>query len=229
MQHVGRLGTIPGARNMLPGMEPGEYRVGSFIAPFGIMVNTTLVKPGDEPKSWVDLTHPRWKGRILIDDPRALGSGHAYFASLQRLLGEDFHRKMAANEVVLSRDVGASERRVGRGEFPVWIPAATSGMGALHGLPVKYIAPLEGVPNSPMDHSILTNAPHPNAARLFVDHFSSLEFQTELGKLGLLPVLRDMEDRMPPEMRPFARVNLLPGATAESQQWMLALASEIYR
>ena len=133
------------------------------------------------------------------------------------------------NLPTLSRDVGASERRVGRGEFPVWIPAATSGMGALQGLPVKYIAPVEGVPNSPMDHAILTNAPHPNAARLFVDHFISIEFQTEVAKLGLLPVLKDMEERMPPEMRPFARVPLLASATAEAQEQMLKLATDIYK
>lgn len=227
--HVGRLGQLPNAKNMLPGKEADERRVGSFIAPFGIMVNTNLVKPGEEPKSWRDLADPKWKGKILLDDPRALGSGHAYFAGLQRLLGEDIHRAIAANQPTLSRDVGASERRVGRGEFPVWIPAATSGMGALQGLPVKYIAPVEGVPNSPMDHAILTNAPHPNAARLFVDHFISIEFQTEVAKLGLLPVLKDMEERMPPEMRPFARVPLLASATAEAQEQMLKLATDIYK
>ena len=49
------------------------------------------------------------------------------------------------------------------------------------------------------------------------------------GLVGLLPVLKDMEARMPEAMRPFARVNLLPGATAESQQRMLNLAAEIYK
>ena len=102
-------------------------------------------------------------------------------------------------------------------------------MGGLQGLPVKYIAPTEGVPNSPMDHSILTNAPHPNAARLFVDHFISVEFQTEVARLGLLPVLKDMEPRMPAEMQPFARVPLLKSADAESQEMMLKLATEIYK
>ncbi len=227
--HVGPLGDIPNARNLLPGHGSLEFRIPSFIAPFGIMINTALVKPEDEPKSWRDLLAPKWNGKILVDDPRALGSGHAFFVALLTALGEDFHRALAAHGVILSRDVGASERRAGRGEFPIWIPAATSGRAALNGLPVKYLAPAEGVPNSAMDHSILKNAPHPNAARLFIDHFLDVEFQTEVGKLGLLPVIRDMEARMPAEMQPFARVKLLPGATAENQQRMLDLAAEIYK
>ena len=227
--HVGPLGDIPNARNLLPGSGALEFRAPSFIAPFGIMINTSLVKPEDEPKGWRDLLDPKWKGRILVDDPRALGSGHAWVAALNIALGDDFHRRLAANAVTLSRDVGASERRVGRGEFAVWIPAATSGRAGLAGLPMKYIAPVEGVPNSAMDHSILKNPPHPAAARLFVDHFLSVEFQTEVGRLGLLPVIRDMEPRMPPEMLPFARVRLLPSATAENQQKFLDLASEIYK
>ena len=118
-RHVGRLGTIPNSRNMVPGMEPTEHRIGAFIGAFGIMVNTNLVKPEDEPKSWTDLLDPRWKGKILLDDPRALGSGHTFFTGLQRLLGTDYHRKFVTNLPVLSRDVGASERRVGLGEFAV--------------------------------------------------------------------------------------------------------------
>lgn len=228
-RHVGRLGTIPNGRNMVPGMEPTEHRIGAFIGAFGIMVNTNLVKPEDEPKSWTDLLDPRWKGKILLDDPRALGSGHTFFTGLQRLLGTDYHRKFVTNLPVLSRDVGASERRVGLGEFPIWIPAATNGMRGLQGLPVRYIAPKEGLPHSVMDQSILTNAPHPNAARLFVDHFASIEFQTEVAAIGFLPVLRDMEQRMPPQLQPFARAPLLPSLQVETQQQMLNLASELYK
>jgi iron(III) transport system substrate-binding protein len=80
-----------------------------------------------------------------------------------------------------------------------------------------------------MDHSVLKNAPHPNAARLLINHFLSPEFQMEIANLGLLPVLRDMDARMPADMQPFARVKLLPGATSTNQQGMLNLATEIYK
>ena len=105
--------------------------------------------------------------------------------SAEYLLGTDYHRKFVTNLPVLSRDVGASERRVGLGEFPIWIPAATNGMRGLQGLPVRYIAPKEGLPHSVMDQSILTNAPHPNAARLFTDwllgdDFTKLAAQTHI-------------------------------------------------
>lgn len=228
-RHVGKLGTIPNGHNMVPGMEPTEHRIGAFIGAFGIMVNTNLVKAEDEPKSWTDLLDPKWKGKILLDDPRALGSGHTFFTATQRLLGTEYHRKFVANQPVLTRDVGASERRIGLGEFPIWIPAATNGMRGLQGLPIRYIALREGVPHSVMDQSMLTNAPHPNAARLFINHFVGVEFQTEVAAIGFLPVLRGMEQRMPPQLQPFARVTLLPSLQVETQQQMLNLASEIYK
>ena len=191
--------------------------------------NTSMVTKAQAPKTWNDLLDPKWKGKILLDDPRALGSGHTFFTATQRLLGTEYHRKFVANQPVLTRDVGASERRIGLGEFPIWIPAATNGMRGLQGLPIRYIALREGVPHSVMDQSMLTNAPHPNAARLFINHFVGVEFQTEVAAIGFLPVLRGMEQRMPPQLQPFARVTLLPSLQVETQQQMLNLASEIYK
>ena len=43
----------------------------------------------------------------------------------------------------------------------------------LKGLPVKVVIPEEGE----MDFAVLKNSPHPNAARLFIQHFLSVESQ----------------------------------------------------
>ena len=50
----------------------------------------------DEPKSWKDLLDPKWKGKILADDMRALGGGAVFFMVGQQKFGNEFHEKLAA-------------------------------------------------------------------------------------------------------------------------------------
>ena len=64
----------------------------------GILINTRLVKPEDEPKSWNDLNDPKWKGKILSDDMRPLGSGNTMFAILQKKMGAALQRATGAAE-----------------------------------------------------------------------------------------------------------------------------------
>lgn len=223
------LGEIARAKDADAARAVFADRAAGFVAPYAILVNTNLVKPADEPKSWLDLLDPRWKGRVLCDDPRAAGGGGAFLAATISIHGEDFHRRFATNAPVFTRDPAVAERRVAAGEYPVLIPALVASMPGLRGLPLKYLAPEEGVPSIRMDHSILKNAPHPNAARLFIEFFLSPDFQAEIGKLGLLPVVDGLAGRMPAELQPFARARLLGGMRAESQQRQLEFATTVYK
>ena len=68
----------------------------------GIIVNTRLVPPGEEPRSFRDLADPKWRGKILMDDPRSAGAGNSLFVGIltHPKLGEEFHRKLAKNKPV---------------------------------------------------------------------------------------------------------------------------------
>ena len=103
--------------------------------------------PADEPKSWLDLTDPRWKGKILSDDFRALGGGGVLFSVLEDQFGRDFQEKLAqAGSEVQPRDSGertpCRARRVSRSIFP----ESLTSVPELKGLPVKFLAPKEGLP-----------------------------------------------------------------------------------
>src|SRR5690606_33851868 len=113
---------------------------------FAILVNTNLVPEGDEPKNWTDLADPKWKGKILSDDPRALGAGNVWFSVTYEAYGEDYHKKMAAQNLVISRVFAESNRRIARGEFAIYLPFNISEYQSLKGLPIKPIIPEEGVP-----------------------------------------------------------------------------------
>jgi len=120
-QRDGKLqprGQVPNQKNLrdaLKGVADND-RIPSYILPYGILVNTDLVKPADEPKSWKDLLDPKWKGKIISDDFRALGGGFTWFSVTYEALGEDFHRQLQQQNIVFSR--GANIRCGSRSLLP---------------------------------------------------------------------------------------------------------------
>ena len=227
MEPVGALSNVD---RLLPQYDRADpTRVPAFVGAYAVMVNTNLVTPQQEPKTWLDLLDPKWNGKTLIDDPRAAGGGGAFFQAVSILHTDDFHMRLARNAPTFTRDPGAAERRVARGEYAIWLPAMIASMQGLQGLPVRFLAPEAAVPSIRMDLTRLSRSPHPNAARLFIDHFLSEEFQTELARLGLLPTTHGAADALPQELWAFARAKLLGGLTPDTQEQRLKRAAEIYK
>ena len=133
---------------MKPECASDGIRLPVFAIVYGILANTRLIKPADEPNSWLDLADPHWKGKILSDDLRTLGGGGVLFSVLQDHFGRDFHEKLAKQELKFSQEIPANERRIARGELPFYIPDSLTSVPELKGLPVKFLAPKEGCPMS---------------------------------------------------------------------------------
>ena len=222
-------GSVPGAATLRTPFKADDIRVPVFANAYAMLVNTNLVKPSDEPKSWADLTDPKWKGKILADDMRALGGGSVTFFVLNDKLGRGFHEKLALNQPVWSRDLRASERRVARGDFPIWIPMSTNAYGALKGLPVKLITPQEGYPYITYELAMLKNAPHPNAARLLMEFFLSNEAQLIHDEQGLTMVTNTPAPVGTQEANAVRNGKLMGTTDAARQEELLKLAKEIYK
>jgi iron(III) transport system substrate-binding protein len=222
-------GGIAATGTLLPAHAATDIRVPSYILGYGILVNAGQVSPEEEPKSWLDLADPKWKGKIISDDMRALGGGSVMFTATQGAFGEDYHRKLAAQNIIFSRDVGNDERRVARGEYPLRVPQLLSNMSLLKGLPVRLVIPREGVPYIRFDMAVLRNAPHPNAARLLIDFYLSPEAQLIYANAGLVPVVQGVAQKAREEVEPLAGAKLLGTTDPDTQDAMLALAKEIYK
>jgi iron(III) transport system substrate-binding protein len=197
--------------------------------PYGILVNSSLVKPADEPKGWADIADPKWKGKILADDVRAAGGGYLWYFVTYGALGEDFHHKVAANAPVFTRDQRESQRRIARGEFALYLPLTLPDALTLKGLPVKAIIPSEGVPYVLYGNILLKNAPHPNAARLYIDFMQTREGQLVYARLGHGYVIDGIESEIPAEARPISGVKLLGTTDPDRQNDMIELARKIYK
>ena len=222
-------GTLPNGKRPVAPFAADDIRIPIYVITYGILVNTDMVKPGEEPKTWQDLLNPRWKGKLLSDDMRALGGGAVFFMVTTQKYGKEFHEKLAQQQPHMNRDLRGNYPRVARGEYPVYFPFTLPDSLDLKGLPAKAIMPPEGSPYVRFDGAMFKGAPHPNAARLFLDFLLTDEAQLLYANLGFMPVVGGLEGRIGAEARAIAQVKLLGTTDPKLQDEMLKLAKAIYK
>jgi iron(III) transport system substrate-binding protein len=130
---------------------------------------------------------------------------------------------------VFSRDLANSERRVARGEFPLYLPFSLQNYNNLKGLPIKPIVPAEGRPYVRFDLAMLKNAPHPNAARVFMNHYLEPDSQLVFANAGYAPVVKGVVEKTLEEIRVLLATKAMGTTTPERQDAMLELAKQIYK
>ena len=224
-------GGLPGAARLKPefAARADDLQVPVFTINYGLLVNTARVKAGDEPKGWMDLLDPKWRGQILFDDPRTSGGGRVMFHMTMDKFGRGYHEALAKLEPVFSRDYGEAGRRLARGEFALYVPLIFSQLAPLRGLPIKAVVPAEGVTYGSYCVSILKGAAHPNAARLLADFYLSDEVQGIYANTGHGVVIGDLKAEIAPETRDFADVRPLVAEDFTRIEPYLKLAAEIYK
>ena len=213
-----------------------KYTDGELFSPtmtiaYGMLANSSVLKPEEMPRKWADLADPKWKGKILCDDTRAIGGGYLmFFAQLNApSLGEAFHEKLARNEPLFTRDMREAGRRVARGEYPLYMPFILTDVSNLKGLPVKAIIPEEGCPFVLYGNVLGRNAPHPNAARLYIDYWLSEEAQMMWAKTGMGVARAGLDDKIPADVRDFANAKLMGTTDPDRQDEGMAIAKRIYK
>lgn len=151
-----------------------------------LIVNSATVDPNSF-KSYKDLLDPKWKGQIAIDDPRRSGPGQASFTFfyLHPDLGPNFIRALVRQEPTVFRDPSQLVNLVGQGKYPILIgPRDTMLADALkRNLPINIVNPSlvrEGSDISPSSGSVamFNRAPHPNAAKVYINWLLSKDGQT---------------------------------------------------
>lgn len=143
------------------------------IAPWGLAYHTGKVKGSDVPKDWKDLLHPKWKGQILLPDPRSSESYLDFWALLIDRYGESFAAQLRAqNPRQYSSGVPAMQG-LGAGEGAFELPAvpALAQTVIAKGAPVALVFPelTTGVEMMVM-LTARSKAKAPNAARLLANY-----------------------------------------------------------
>jgi len=143
-------------------------------------INTRFVQPA-EMKSVKDLLEPKWKGKISVFDPTDPGTGSNTAAALYVQFGEPFLRALFIDQKpVFSRDKRQMKDWLARGTYPISFGARGEEVDRLQkeGFPIVKAAPadvMEVVSAASGLLASINRAPHPNAARVFLNWLASKE------------------------------------------------------
>jgi iron(III) transport system substrate-binding protein len=173
-------------------------------------INTDFVKP-EEFKSAKDLLNPKWRGKISADDPTVAGSGNILAAQLYLQFGEEFVRKLYMEQKpVFSRNSRQLADWLIRGTYPIALDISSRDRERLkeEGFPIMTIYSLPDSPGAVSASSglvaLMNRAPHPNAARLFINWIASKEGLTEYSRTQRIASTRNDIDEsfLPGEATP---------------------------
>jgi iron(III) transport system substrate-binding protein len=149
------------------------------------LYNTKTVKPEDAPRSILDLVKPRWKGRFAISNPH-FGTMSFHAAALFVKWGDaratTFFEGLKANGAVIAAGNSDVKDRVADGRVDVGVMDEDDAVVALRDKkPVGLIVPDQdgpdalGTPLMPNTALLIRGAPHPAAAKAFIDFLTSTE------------------------------------------------------
>jgi len=157
--------------------DPKGFWVDYFDAYNVVGYNTKLVLKDQAPKRWEDLLDPKWKGKIALDEEM-----YSWYGAMTQKWGSEkahkFMRALGKQDIQIRSGHTLIAQLMAAGEFAM-------GMVLAHriekmkeqGAPVEWVTALDPITASLHPIGVATKAPHPNAAKLFIDFVLSKEGQ----------------------------------------------------
>jgi iron(III) transport system substrate-binding protein len=172
------------------------YWVDYFDSYNVIGYNTQLVAREQAPKSWEDLLDPKWKGKIALDE-----ENFSWYGAMTQKWGKQktqrYMRALAKQDIQLRNGQTLIAQLMAAGEFSVaMVLAHRIEKMKEQGAPVEWVTTLDPVTASLHPIGIAAKAPHPNAAKLFVDFILSKDGQQLLLSIERTPARPGIDTKM---------------------------------
>jgi iron(III) transport system substrate-binding protein len=198
---------VPSAKGLPPALiDPKRRWIATNLGVRSAAYNTQLVPKALAPRNYQDLLDPRWKGKIVWN-PKSMTGAWGFIATVMKSMGDEqgmsYLRKLASQDIVpLPIAIRAVLDRVIAGEYAIGLEMNNSHatISAAQGAPVQWV-PLDPVSETLQVAGVTHGAPHPNAARLFIDFMVSRSGQQIFRDNDYLPMHPDINAKIP-ELRP---------------------------
>jgi iron(III) transport system substrate-binding protein len=168
--------------------------------PFTIIYNTDELDESEAPKTWEDLLDPKWKGKLVMNDPTVLGAERFILSAMQYpevadKWGAPYLEQLAAQDPAYAASTQTLPSEVASGRYQVGIATfiGTYKIAKAKGAPIDVIFPMEdgGMYFSGSAVCLAEDAPHRAATELYVNWLFTNEGQAALAEhetaYGALP------------------------------------------
>jgi iron(III) transport system substrate-binding protein len=190
-----------------------------------LIVNTKLLpNEADRPKSLLELTDAKWKGKIAMAKPQ-FGTTATQAACLFEVLGPDaakaYFRGLKANGVTVVSGNKQVAEGVGRGDFAVGMTDTDDALIELNeGKPVAIIFPdRDGHPSNPRMGTLyipntvamVKGCPNPELAKKLIDYLLSPETEKRLAEGGgfQIPLNPNVRANLPAALQTPSQVKVM--------------------
>ncbi len=159
--------------------------------------NTRRVSSSEVPRSYEEMLHPRWKGKLSMDT-----ESYEWFRTVLKLKGKEqgakFFHALKEQNPIFRRGHTLQVQLMAAGEFPLVVNLYANRIETFkkEGAPVEWY-PIEPVPTLIFVVLVSSKAPHPASARLLVDYLLSKDGQEFVRGTHRVPAREDVEPDPP--------------------------------
>jgi len=187
-----------------------SYWFGTIQTPVMMCYNTEIFSAEEAPKDWSDLSDPKYKDQLVFRNALSSSARVMYSAILQGYEkqgkaedGWNFMKSMDSNTKQYYNSGSLMMQAVGRKEAGITFSTLNSIIDNKldNNMPLEVVDAESGSPVITDGIALIKNAPHPSAAKAFIDFAGSAEIQS---------LFANEFNRMPTH----------PNAIATSPEWM---------
>lgn len=146
------------------------------------------------PANWTNLVDPQWHGKLTLGSPVYSGDMVNWTVAMLNLHGDEFLEALAKTDPKVGRSILGTGTDLISGERSVGVGLIANTTLLKHqGNPVGVTIPSDGAVLAFGYTGILKTAPHPNAAKLFMNFIESKAYSEALTKTFRFPLRDDVK------------------------------------